>query len=78
MTGPQAAAIYAALQGPSVEDLRRGLPEIGSGLESQFHGLYERPSAAAAESLAANLAGAHRACLRLAEAIRREGSGDGT
>ena len=77
MTGPDAAAVYATLYGPSVDELRRSLPEIGAGLEAQFHELYERPSTAAAETLAANLSGAHRACLRLAEAIRREGEGGG-
>lgn len=74
MTGPDdAARAYAALYGPSVDELRRNLPEIGSGIEAQFHELYARPSAVAAEILASNLSGAHRACLRFAEAIRREG-----
>ncbi len=73
MTGPDAAAAYASLYAPTVEDLRRGLPEIADGLQVQLLELYARPSAPAAEMLAANLDGARRAVLRLADAIRREG-----
>lgn len=77
MTGPEAAAMYAAQYGPSVEELRRSLPDIGDGLQAQLHELYASPDPTAAEQLAANLDGARRAVLRLAEAIRREGRGDG-
>lgn len=77
MTGPEVRAAYAALYGPSVDDMRRSLPDIGDGLQAQFHTLYEHLSAAGAEQLAANLSGASRACLRLAEAIRREGVAGG-
>jgi hypothetical protein len=77
VTGPEAAAIHAALYGPSADELRRSLPEIGDGLQAQLHDIYFRPEPAAAEHLAANLDGARRAVLRLAEAIRREGRGDG-
>lgn len=69
--------MYAALYGPSVEELRRSLPEIGDGLQAQLHELYARPNPTAADQLAANLDGARRAVLRLAEAIRREGDGGG-
>jgi hypothetical protein len=77
MTGPDAAAAYASLYSPSADDMRRSLPEIGDGLHAQLHELYVHPTAWGAEQLAANLSGAQRACLRLAEAIRREGLGDG-
>lgn len=77
MTGAEAHAIYAALHGPNVDEMRRGLPDIGDGLQAQFHILYEHLSAAGAEQLAANLSGASRACLRLADAIRREGAAGG-
>lgn len=77
MTGPAPTAMYAALYGPSADELRRSLPEIGDGLQAQLHEIYFRPEPAAAERQAANLDGTRRAVLRLAEAIRREGRGDG-
>lgn len=77
MTGPNAAAVYAALQLPNVDQLRQSLPDIGDGLQAQFHTLYEHLSAPGAEQLAANLSGAAQACLRLADAIRREGAAGG-
>jgi hypothetical protein len=66
------------MYGPTFDDLRRTLPDIGDGLQAQIQDLYFHPSAGAAEHLAANLARAQRICLQLAEVIRREGSGDGT
>jgi hypothetical protein len=69
--------MYAALYGPSADELRRSLPEIGDGLQVQLHELYARPDPTAADQLAANLDGARRAVLRLAETIRREGDGGG-
>ena len=77
MNGPDNAAVYAALYGPNVDQLRKGLPDTGDGLQAQFHTLYEHLSAPAAERLAANLNGASQACLRLADAIRREGEHGG-
>jgi hypothetical protein len=67
--------MYAALYGPSVEELRVSLPEIGDGLQAQLHELYSYPDPTAADQLAANLDSARRALLRLAEATRREGRG---
>jgi hypothetical protein len=58
-------------------ELARSLPEIGEGLSAQLTELSFRPTPDGAEILAANLAGAHRAVLRLREALLREGSGDG-
>lgn len=51
------------------EALRRGLPDIADGLSAQLHELAARPDAAVAETVAANLAGAHRAVLRFREAL---------
>lgn len=76
MTGPHAAAVYAASYAPNSESLRQSLPEIGDGLQSQLVTLYADPSPRAAEALASNLAGAQRAVLRYREALLREGTGD--
>jgi hypothetical protein len=73
----ESAAAYAALYAPTVDDLRRSLPDIGDGLQAQFQTLFDHLSAADAEQLASNLSGASRTCLRLAEAIRREGAAGG-
>jgi hypothetical protein len=62
---------------PSAEDLARGLPDMADGLHAQLCELSARPTPDGAEILACNLAGAHRAILRLREAILREGAGDG-
>jgi hypothetical protein len=62
---------------PNAEDLARSLPEIGDGLCAQLCELSARPTADGAETLAANLAGAHRAVLRLREALLCQGVGDG-
>lgn len=76
ISSPDAAALNAAAFLPSLDDLRCSLPDIGDGLQGQLHELYSRPSAAAAERVAANLDGARRAVLRLRERIISEGSGD--
>lgn len=76
MTGQQAAAAYASLYGPSVTSLLASLPDMADGLHAQLNELHELPSVDAAEALAANLSGAQRAVLRLAQALR-EGAGDG-
>ena len=77
MNGLGPIARYVTAYTPSVEDLRTGLPDMGDGLQAQLHELYARPSADAAERVAANLDGARRAVLRLRERIISEGSGDG-
>lgn len=75
MTATEAAvAVMARLYGPDAETQRRGLPEIADALHTQLCELYARPSATAAEAVAANLDGARRAVLRLAEAVRRDGN----
>ena len=74
MNGTQAAAAYAALYAPSAETLRNALPDIAEGLHAQLLELHARPSADAAERVAANLDAARRECMRYCEAMRREGS----
>jgi hypothetical protein len=64
-----------ATYAPSGESLRRSLHDVADGLHGQLCELYARPSAEAAEILAANLAVASRAVLRHREALLREGSG---
>ena len=77
MTGNEAAARYVASYQPSAESLRSSLPDMADGLHAQLYELHARPCADAAERLAANLAGASRAVLRLREAFIREGGSDG-
>lgn len=77
MSPQQAATVYAALYGPSADDLRSGLPDIGDGLQAQLHELFRDPTPEAAERVAINLAGAQRAVQRFREALLREGAGDG-
>lgn len=72
-----AARLCAPAYTPNAEDLRRSLPEVADGLSAQLHDLYARPSADAAERVAANLDGARRAVLRLRERVIAEGIGDG-
>ena len=75
MTAVEAAvAVMARLYGPDAETQRRGLPEIADALHTQLCELYARPSALAAETVAANLDGARRAALRYAEVLRQDGS----
>lgn len=74
MTAAEAAvAVMARLYQPDAETLRRGLPDIADTLHTQLCELYARPSAFAAETVAAHLEGARRALTRFAEALRREG-----
>lgn len=58
---------------PGAEELRASLVNIADGLDTQLHELHRAPSALEAERVAANIAGAHRAVLRLADALRKEG-----
>lgn len=64
---------YAQLYGPTPETQRRGLLEIAEGLHAQLCTLHACPTVEGATSVAANLAGAQRAVLRYAEALREEG-----
>lgn len=75
MSEPSPAAIYSIRC--EAADLARSMVDIGYGLQAQLHELSARPTPDGAEILAANLAGAHRAVLRLREALLREGTGDG-
>lgn len=70
-------AHYAALYGPTSEELRRSLPRIGDHLCSAFEGLHARPSREAAEWLAAELDGARRVVLRFQERLLAEEWSDG-
>lgn len=63
--------------GPSSEALRRGLPHIGDHLACAFDDLHARPSAEAAQWLAAELEGARRAVLRFRERLLAEERSDG-
>lgn len=73
MTATEAAvAVMARLYGPDAETQRRGFPDIADALHTQLCELYARPSATAAEAVAANLDGARRAAMCFAEAMRRE------
>lgn len=72
MTGTEAAAAYTAQFQPDAEAMRRHLPEVGDALAAQLIELHAHPSAAGAEQVAVNLAGASRALLRFAEALRKE------
>ena len=68
---------YRPAYAPSAETQRQVLVDMADGLHAQLLELYARPCPAAAERLAANLAGASRAVLRYREAMLREGNGDG-
>lgn len=76
MTGWQINAMRALYgkAAPSFEDLRRTLPDLGDGLHAQLQALYDTPSESACEQLAANLDGARRFVLRLADAMHKEAS----
>lgn len=71
---PEAA--HLAPYSPTAESLRVGLPDIADGLHSQLCELYARPTADAAERLAANLNGAALAVMRYRAAMLLEGCGD--
>lgn len=72
MTAADHMAALARLYGMDADALRRSLPDLGDGLHSQLVALHDAPSQSACEQLAANLEGARRYVLRLAEAIRAE------
>lgn len=59
---------------PTFEELRRTLPDLGDGLHAQLQALHDTPSESACEQLAANLDGARRFVLRLADAMHKEAS----
>ena len=77
MTGPAAAAAYAALRAPSSEAIRRGLVDVGDGLQGQLHELSVRPSLDRCEQAARNLEGARLTVMRLRAALELEGEGNG-
>ena len=54
------------------EALRKGLPDVGDGLQAKLQQLHDHPSEARAEILLHHLEGARRHVLRFAEAIREE------
>ena len=66
-----ALQIYAALDQPSAEQQARALAEVGDAIQAQMAALGDDPTVERAEAMAANLLGAHRAVLRLREAMLR-------
>lgn len=60
------------LHGPSTEAQAKSLPDIGEGLAAQLERLARDPTPWNCEVMAANLEGAKRAVMRLAEALKRE------
>lgn len=79
MNRADAAAAYARLYAPTVDELRHShsLPDIAGGLHAQLMALYEHPTAHDCDSVAANLSGAARHAMRLGEALLRDGDNDG-
>jgi hypothetical protein len=69
--------LYAALYGPTANELHRSLLDMADGLHAQLIALHDHPTVHACNSVAANQGGAARAVLRLGEALQREGGNDG-
>ena len=67
-----AVQTMAALYAPSAAAQAKALPNIADVLHAQLCGLARDPTPEEAANVAANLAGAQRAVLRLSEALRRE------
>ena len=63
---------YAALYCPSAASQAAALVEVGEALQRQLEDLARDPTPERAEAVAANLAGAQRAVLRLRESLLRE------
>lgn len=74
MTGPDAAAYYAALYAPTREDLCKALPEAADVIRSQLCELSARPTPDGCDRLSISLAGLQSAVRKLHEALIREGS----
>jgi len=68
----QAISAYAALYAPSAAAQAKTLPDIADALHTQLCDLSVDPTPERAEAVAANLVGAHRAILKLREALLRE------
>ena len=68
----EAISGYKALYAPTSAAQAQTLPDVAEGLRTQLFNLCLDPTAARAEEVAANLAGAQRAVLRLREALLRE------
>lgn len=68
----QAISAYTALYAPSAATQAKTLPDIADALHAQLCDLCADPTPERAEAVAANLVGAHRAILRLREALLRE------
>jgi hypothetical protein len=66
------AALLRQLYGPSSAELAAKLTEIGEHLESAFADLARDPTPERCEILSANLHGASRHVMRLAETIKSE------
>lgn len=71
------SALYAALYGPTADELRRSLPEIGEHLQRSLESLSAEPTAEMAERIAVELDGARRAVMRFRERLLVEGRSDG-
>ncbi|UWX04620.1 hypothetical protein H1235_08015 [Pseudoxanthomonas sp. NC8] len=61
--------LYVSLYRPSTASQAAALVEVGEGLQRQLEDLSRDPTPERAEAVAANLAGAQRAVLRLREAL---------
>ena len=64
--------LYASLYRPSAAAQAASLVEVGEALQRQLEDLALDPTPERAEAVAANLAGAQRAALRLRESLLRE------
>ena len=64
----------ALLYAPTSTELCRALPPIGQGLQTSLELVAERPSLAAVNQAAAQVAGAQAYLQRLREALSREGA----
>ncbi|MFZ7096710.1 hypothetical protein ACOPJQ_02430 [Luteimonas dalianensis] len=73
----RAVSAYGALYGRSVAELAKGLAEVGEAMADQLSRLEAAPDPDECERVARNLEGAARACMRLREALQRQGGGHG-
>jgi hypothetical protein len=71
------AALYAASYTPSMEDLRKCLPEVGQRTEGQLAQLHHSPTPERCDRMLIELEGVLQLVRRLREAMLREGGGHG-
>lgn len=73
MTGPEAAAAYAAMYGPLAANLTQPVAASAEALSSQLCELAKRPTVERADAAAITLNGALRIVLQMRVALIREG-----